>query len=543
MPQTVADIIALNLESAGIDTVFGLPGGENVAVIDALSKRNIRFVLVHNESSAVYMADVYGQVNQTFGVALTTLGPGILNAMAGLGHAFLDRAKVLVISATMDASLRPHHTHQYIDQTKVAKPVAKWVETLNADNVSTVMPKAFNRIHEQRPGPVYLQVSKQMAQQPVTTKTTADYAVPSVKRPSSSKTKAARALIAAAQRPVILAGLGLNSAAAGNAVFEALQHLAETLGAPVIASPKAKGCIADDHPLFAGTVGLMRNDPTYELLAEADCYIAVGFDVGELVRPWDEDGTLIWISEWKNVDPVLPTDVDVVGDLAMALESIAEVAGSQTNSEWGAARVTTFRATHLQPLVSKPIANRMWPQTVLRAIRDVTPRNTFMATDVGAHKGLTALTWPAFVPNAYFVSNGLSAMGFGVPAALAAAMARPNTPSIAVVGDGGMAMMVGELAMVAKADLCVIIVVMVDSALDLIRSAQRKSEFAVNGTEFVAPDFVKIAEAYGIAARDVRTYEECAAAVEAAVESGKPMLVAAHIDPRSYPSQPGGGVT
>ncbi len=542
MSQTVADIIAINLEAAGIDTVFGLPGGENVAVIDALARRNIRFVLVHNESSAVYMADVYGQVKHTFGVALTTLGPGILNAMAGLGHAFLDRSKVLLISASMDDSLRPHHTHQYVDQTKVAKPIAKWVETLTPANVCAALPKAITHIHDQRPGPVYLQVSKQMAVANVPAVNVAPYVSTLVKRPSSTKTRQARQLIANAKRPVIVVGLGINSVDHAPQVFAALQYLAEQLGAPVIASPKAKGCLPSDHPLFAGTLGLMRNDPTYELLAEADSYLAVGFDVGELVRPWDEDGTLLWISQWKNIDPVLPTDVDVVGDLAMALESIVEVEGYSSAEGWGAARVARFRRDHLQPPVTTPIAGRMWPQTVLQAIRDNTPRNAFMATDVGAHKGLTALTWPALEPNTYFVSNGLSAMGFGVPAALAAAMAQPEAPSIAVVGDGGMAMMVGELAMVVKADQCVIIVVMVDSALDLIRSAQRKSEFAVNGTEFVTPDFVKIAEAYGLAARDVQDYEECAAAVSEAVASGKPMLIAAHIDPRSYPSQPGGGV-
>ncbi len=530
---TVADVLAQALKAAEIDTVFGLPGGENVAIIDALQRNNIRFVLVHNESSAIYMADVYGQIQRKIGVALTTLGPGLLNAFAGLGHAYVDRSAVLLISAAVDDSLRPHHTHQYVDQLALTTPITKFSKTLTPANVAQTMVDALAAIPNGRPGPVHLQLSKQTAILPVTQPPVAPLAKPATRPHQPTQLTDAQALIAAAKKPILIVGLGIEP----QHPYTDLRTCAEALHAPVIMSPKAKGAIPADHPLCAGTVGLMRDDPVYELLAEADCYIAVGFDVGELVRPWDEDGSFIWIADWDNADPVLPTNATLVGDIGQALQALS-TATAATNADWGAARVARFQQAHLLPPTQPSATGRMWPQTVLAAIRDNTPRTTYMATDVGAHKGLTALTWPAYMPNRYFVSNGLSSMGFGIPAAIAASMATPATPSVVIMGDGGMAMIVGELALLSGTDYPVLVVVMVDSALDLIRSAQRKSGHDVCGTEFIAPDFVQIANAYGIAARDVTDYATCAAAVQAAIASQKPMLIAAHIDPSSYPSQP-----
>ncbi|MCW1967886.1 MAG: thiamine pyrophosphate-binding protein, partial [Anaerolineae bacterium] len=409
--STVAQILAQTLAEAGIETVFGLPGGENSELMDALRQAGLRFVLVRNESSAVFMADVQARLTGKPGVALTTLGPGAANAYVGIAHAWLDRAPVLVITAQTPRRLLDHHTHQVLDTQAVMRPVTKHTEELTQLQVAARVRHALAITMDGRPGVVHLGLSSETAGLTAHDESAATPQPSDVTRSQSPVQQQQLLLIedafSKAKRPVLVLGLGLEP----EQPYAELQRLAEALDAPVIVTPKAKGAVPDDHPLSAGVIGLTRSDPAYEILDEADLIIAVGFDVVELVKPWQQTAPLIWLAAWANVDPTIPAIAEFVGPVAPVLQQMATVsAASQAN--WGAQRVAAFRQKLAARALPSPQPGRLLPQTVLQIVRNATPRDIFVSTDVGSHKILSALTWPAYTPNRYMLSNGLSSVSY-----------------------------------------------------------------------------------------------------------------------------------
>lgn len=529
---TVADALADTLKLAGIERVFGLPGGENTEITDALRRAALEFVLVANESSAVFMADVTARLTGKPGVCLTTLGPGAANAVAGVAHAYLDRAPVLVITAQTPARLLPYHTHQVINLAALFAPITKQSVQLGPVDAQKTIRAALALTTAGRPGPVHVAISSEDAARPAEVfDPLPDESTPP--QPAMPDIGPAQNLLWQARRPAIVAGIGIE----WEQPYSALRHLAEAANAPVITTPKAKGILPADHPLAAGTIGLTRTDPAYQLLDEADCIVAVGFDVVELVKPWQQAAPLIWVSPWANENPKIAARFEFVGPVTPVLQQLAETPLA-VQSSWGAARVAALRQNLARQPLPHPAAGRLLPQTVLQVVREYLPRESAIATDVGSHKILTGLTWPAYRPGRYFVSNGLSSMGFGLPAAIAAALALPRQPVVCVTGDAGLAMAVGELGLLTRYQLPVVIVVMNDGALDLIRSAQVRAGKQPFGVEFANPDFAQIAAAYRLAGFRATTAEECRQAVKAALAAGKPALIEAMIDPVSYPTTP-----
>lgn len=535
---TVAETLVDTLAAAGIDTVFGLPGGEVVEILDALRRRNLRFVFVHNESSAVFMADAMARMTGKPGVALTTLGPGATNAVAGVAHAYLDRSPVLVITAQKPDALLPDYTHQVLDLHALYAPITKGSFKLTAQNVESVTQQALALAQAGRPGPVHLQISNEEAtlasaehrvasgeSGAVTKDVTTDFGVAQITQ--------ARDLLASAKKPIIVAGLGLEP----EQPYASLREFAEAANAPVIVLPKGKGALADDHPLAAGVIGLTRTDPAYELVDEADCIVAVGFDVVELVKKWDQSAPLIWVAPWANDDPVIPAQVEFVGPMAPVLQQLAD-SDFATAPEWGANRVAAFRAKLAQRTLPEPAPGRLLPQQVLATLRRQLPRDTLLAVDVGSHKIHSSLEWPTYAANRFLVSNGLSCMGFALPSAIGAGFALGGQPTVCLTGDAGLAMVMGELVVLAQWQLPVIVVVLNDSAIDLIRSHQVRAGKPVYGTEFPSPHFAQIAAAYGLASARVHSEQEYADALATALAGGRPMLIEVMLDPSSYPTTP-----
>ena len=334
-----------------------------------------------------------------------------------------------------------------------------------------------------------------------------------------------------ARRPVIVVGVGMEP----EAPYDALRELTEAANAPVIVTPKAKGALPDDHPLAAGTIGLTRTDPADEILDEADCVVAVGFDVVELVKEWDHAAPLLWIAPWENVDPVIPAVAEWVGPITPVLRQLSDAEFS-TDADWGAARVDAFRRKQAARTLPVPAAGHMLPQQVLSAMRSTATADTLLAVDVGSHKIFSSLEWPTLAPNRFLVSNGLSCMGFALPSAIAASLALDGAPTLCLIGDGGLAMCLGELGVLARLDLPVTVIVLVDGAIDLIRSAQVRSGRPIHGTEFPPPNFCAIAAAYAIHAERVADEASCADALTRALGSGRPALIEVMLDPVSYPT-------
>jgi acetolactate synthase-1/2/3 large subunit len=534
---TVAEALVDQLASAGVDTVFGLPGGEVVEILDALRRRNLRFVFVHNESSAVFMADAMARLTGKPGVALTTLGPGSTNAVAGVAHAYLDRSPVLVITAQKPDSLLPDYTHQVIDQLALFTPITKGAFKLTAQNAREVIGHSLALAQSDRPGPVLLQISNEEASLPLPNAGT--QSPPRTRSDSKISDEAmadriarARDLIASARKPVVVVGLGVEP----ERPYDSLRAFAEAVHAPVIVLPKAKGVLADDHPLSAGVIGLMRTDPAYEILEEADCLVAVGLDVVELVKPWAHPAPLIWIAPWANENPVVPAAVELVGPMAPTLQRLT-CTRSSVDSKWGESRVAAFHDKLASRTYPTPAAGRMSPQQVLSVLRSELPRDMLLAVDVGSHKIHSSLDWPTFTPNRFLLSNGLSCMGYGLPAAIGASFVL-NAPTVCLTGDAGMAMVMGELAVLVQWQLPVLVVVLNDSAFDLIRSHQVRVGKPVFGTEFPSPNFTQVAAAYGVNAARVQNDEEFANALRTGLSLGKPMLIEVMLDPTNYPTTP-----
>lgn len=533
--RTVAEVLIDTLAAAGVDTIFGMPGGEVVEILDTIRRKGLRFILTHNESSAVFMADAMARLTGKPGVAISTLGPGATNAVTGVAHAFLDRSPVLHITAQKPDNLLPDYTHQVIDLHALYAPITKGTFHVTAETVCATIPTAINLACSGRPGPVHLQISNEEAASMASCTTPKPQLITAALDTAADPAliQQARRLLAQAKRPLIVAGLGLEP----QAPYAALRELAEVAQTPLIVTPKVKGALADDHPLAAGAIGLTRTDPVYALLEEADCILAVGFDVVELVKPWATEAPLIWLAPWANVDPVLPAAVELVGVMAPVLQQLSDSTFA-TEATWGATRVAALR----QQLAARPLptaaSGRVLPQRVLQALRRLLERDTLLAVDVGSHKILSALEWPTYAPNRFFVSNGLSSMGFALPTAIGASLARHGAPTVCLTGDAGMAMVMGELGVLAQLGLPVIVVVLNDSAIDLIRSHQRRSGKPVYGTEFASPNFCRIAAAYGIESIRVTSEYTLDAAITGALHTRQPALIEVMLDPASYPTTP-----
>ena len=529
---TCAEVLACSLHDLGVRTVFGLPGGENVRILDALREQGVEFVLVRNESSAAYAASARWTLTGELQACLTTLGPGITHAAAGVGHLWLDRAGVVVISACTAEASGPMHTHQVLDQEHLMAPMVKAHIKVEPDNIHAVR-DVCSLATEGRPGPVYVQISNEVAGWPAAGGGTDPEPRPAKPEPDMDGVEKALALMARARRPVVVAGLGARDASLRISV----QAVAGSLQAPIVATPKAKGIVPDSHPLAAGVIGLTRTDPVYELLEQADLVIAVGFDVVELVLPWEFDGALVWVAEWPNVDPPLPADVELTGDVAGHLGGLAQAAEPATG--WIDTDFHSFRRDRTVPAPKAAAEGRVSPQAVMRSLRRYSDPDAIMTVDVGSHKIHFALDWPTHDVSGFLLSNGLSCMGFGLAGAIGAATLDPGRQVLCVIGDGGLSMCVGELGLLRELGVNVKVVVMQDEALDLIRVAQLRAGSPVQGTEYgVSVDHARLAAAFGITGRRVTDDTSLDDAVRTACAQTGPYLVEVMLDPVSYPTFP-----
>ena len=531
---TCAEVLARSLHDLGVRTVFGLPGGENVRILDALRDRGIEFVLVRNESSAAYAASARWTLTGELQACLTTLGPGITHATAGVGHLWLDRAGVVVISACTAEGSGPMHTHQVLDQEHLLAPMVKAHIRVAPDNVHSVR-DVCALAAEGRPGPVYVQMSNEVAGRAAGGGGGIDAEQPPRARrsPDAEGVAQALALMARAHRPVVVVGLGARDAS----LRVPVQAVADSLQAPIVATPKAKGIVPDSHPLAAGVIGLTRTDPVYELLEQADLVVAVGFDVVELVLPWEFDGVLVWVAEWPNNDPPLPAAVELVGDVAGCLDALAE--GVEPAQGWGDTHFHAFRKDRTVPAPKTTAEGRVSPQAVMRSLRRHADRDALMTVDVGSHKIHFSLDWPTHDVSGFLLSNGLSCMGFGLAGAIGAATLDPGRQVLCVIGDGGLAMCAGELGLLRELGANVKVVVMQDEALDLIRVAQLRVGSPVHGTEYgVSVNHARLAAAYGLPGQRVTDDTSLDDAVRTACAQTGPYLVEVMLDPVSYPTFP-----
>jgi acetolactate synthase-1/2/3 large subunit len=498
---TNADMVAKALADRGVPCLFGLPGGEVVPFIDACRKAGIRFVLTGHEASAAWIAQVYGQITGIPGACCATLGPGATNLATGIANAYLDRAPVVAATAQIAAESYATMTHQRIDLDALFASITK--ATLGYEQAGLALEVAA----EPRPGPVYISLAKPNAP------------VPSRREGNGAGTGAVNQALRASQRPLILIGLGATPVEA-----PAIRALIDRLQAPFLVTPKAKGIAAEDHPLFLGIAsGMCIDRDILDTIRAADLVLAIGFDPVECDKTWFATTNIVSLDSASMAEGSYQP-VESIGSIATLVSQL-----ETTPKPWPADLLEQRRAAIL-----RTPTGGLSPLRMIQELRAVFPRDGIVATDVGSHKLAMGQFWRSYEPGTFFMSNGLSGMGFGIPAAIAAQLAHPEKHVMAVVGDGGMLMMMHDLVLIRELGLPIVIVVFVDRSLSLIRVSESRKGIEPYGVDFCPPDFAGAAQAFGMASHRAIGIEDARDAVEQALSARKPSLIEVPIDHCEY---------
>jgi acetolactate synthase-1/2/3 large subunit len=522
---TVARAIGDRLRAAGVKHVFGHPGGEVVDLIEGFRQAGLEFVLAKHETAAAFMAEATATATGTPGVCLATLGPGATNLVTGVAHAYLDRASVIAFSGQLPAERYEIATHQRLDLKHLFAPITKWQATVSAADAAGVVERALRIAERVRRGPVYLEVPSDVPKQETVDVALPRFATELVPAIDDDAIRTAAMRLRGSDRPLLLVGMDANT----EAVAGPLQRLAEAWQVPVIVSPKAKGVFREDHPLFVGTIEGLGTAYLYDFIETCDLVLMVGFDPVEFDRDWSARARIVHIGVVPNDDRYYGSEVEVIGPIDAALERLC--AASEATPKVAPEEIGAFRDAFLSRIGGS--AQGLTAQLLLRELRAALPEDALMTCDVGSNKAVSTQCWPAYRPRTFFVSNGLSSMGYGLPAALALKLADRARPVACVLGDGGFAMAMAELETGTRLGLEVTVIVLADDALSQIRAAQERKGYSVTGTTFGPVDYAKLGAAFGIEARVVSTVDECRDAFRERPR-GRPMLVAARIDPVGY---------
>ncbi|MFY0680706.1 MAG: thiamine pyrophosphate-binding protein [Thalassovita sp.] len=530
-PLRAADVLAQRLYQAGCRWAFGMPGGEVLTLIDALEKAGITFVLAKHENAAGFMAEGTYHRTGAPGILVATVGPGALNGINTVENARQDRVPLIVLTGAVDAHAAHSYTHQVLDQPQVFRPITKASMTLSAEAAAIIADKAVNFATEGRPGPVHIDVPISVADAPAQAlgvlRTTS---LPVMPAPSPAF-EAAKAAIATAKRPIVIAGVDAVEADIG----DLLRHAAETLDAPVVTTYKAKGLISEDHALSLGGAGLSPKADAIllPLVAQADVIIAVGYDPIEMrtgwQNPWDPARQcVIDITAAPNDHYMHHATHNIVGDCGASLSALLPETPLQS---W-----TGGEAMQVKTALKEAFAVRHdWgPDTVISTCQDVLPADTLITADSGAHRILLSQMWQCKFPRALTQSSGLCTMGCAVPLAMGAQIVEPDRTVVSFSGDAGMLMVAGELATAKELGLKTIFVVFVDASLALIELKQRQRQMTNRGVDFGHVDFAAVANSFGGIGHSVSSQVELQAALHSALQSDTFTLIAAEIDRKTY---------
>jgi acetolactate synthase I/II/III large subunit len=475
-------------------------------------------------------------------VCLSTLGPGSTAVLNGVAAAPLDRVPLLAISGQIESSREQFFTHQVVDHGRMFAPVTKLTLRLDPASADIVIRKALRTATAERPGAVHLTVTADAWQVPGAPAGGAQPVASPVVPPLAPAAGTVDvygdgdplAGLRAARRPVLLAGHAAVRCGAG----PALAALAELAGIPVVVSPMAKGILPEDHPYFAGVLDMAGHRVMWDLLAGADLIVTAGFDPVELISPWSVTTPVLHLDTTPNTDQVYASDCELVGHVGALLGWIT--AAWSGAPRWAQAEVAAHRARLRAAWQDGRVPGRLNPSDVVAIARAAAPADAIVTTDVGSHKLMAGQVWPASRPRSVLMSNGLSAMGFGVPAAIAARLSCPDRPVIALVGDGGFAMTATELRIAAELGLPVVVVVFADGSLNRIELRQQLMGYPPTATRLGGTDLPALAEAMGCDGARADTpaaLEQALADLGSRSAGSRPLVVEARIDPSEYQAQ------
>jgi acetolactate synthase-1/2/3 large subunit len=529
--MTGADLIARRLAQAGIRHAFGIPGGEVLALVEAFAAAGIDPVLVKHENAAGFMAEGVWHATGAPGLFYATLGPGVANAVNVVANAQQDRVPLLFVTGCVDAAEAESYTHQVFDHQALLRPIVKASFRATAETAEAVVDKALAVALSGRPGPVHIDVPIGVAEGPAASRALSAPAMPLPGRPSEGPgLEAARQALAAARRPLILAGLDVVNQGAA----QALTAFARAQGIPVITTYKAKGTLPESDPLSLGGAGLSPKADRLllPLLRQADVVLLVGYDPIEMRINWREP----FAPETVVIDLVAEAMQHgmhrshhlIVADIAAGL---AALSGTRGPDRWPGGEPAATRAALREAFAS---GGTWGPDAAFETVRAVASPDSVITIDSGAHRILLSQIWQTDHPRAVVQSTGLCTMGCAVPLALGYKLARPAAPVIAFVGDAGLEMGLGELATAREHGLPVVIVVLVDQSLALIEMKQRSSQRPNAAVDFTATDFPAVARAMGGEGRWIDDAEGLRRELASALQRDVFTVLACRIGRRAY---------
>lgn len=497
-PRTVAKLLVRCLENEGVRYIFGIPGEENIHFIDALNSSSIRFILVHHEQSASFMAEMYGRVTGKAGVCSATLGPGAINLLLGTADAYTDSVPLVAISAQVGLNRQYKETHQFVDLVSMFKPVTKWAAEIKLPSaVPEMVRKMFKVAQTERPGSCYLGIPQDLEK--IQVSPSLEPLLPSQvynSAPSPSQVFRAAKVLDAAKSPVVLAGHG----AARDDAQDALVRFSERLKVPVATTFMGKGVFPDKHPNALGTVGFMHRDYVNFGFDLADALICVGYDLQEFdpvrINPTG-DKKIIHISRYPaEVDAHYPVAVGIQSDISMALEELAKAVRSKEESKTENCKIVDLLRGEFEE-GARDDSFPVKPQRIVSDTRLALGESDIVLVDTGAVKMWMARLYPTYKPNTCLISNGLSTMAFALPGAIAVKLAFPERKVLAAVGDGGFLMLGSELATAVREHVPIVVLIWEDKSYGLIKWKMDLELGRHSSVDFHTPDFVKYAESFG----------------------------------------------
>jgi acetolactate synthase I/II/III large subunit len=526
--RKASDLFVECLEAEGVRHVFGIPGEETLDLNESLSRSSIEFIPVRHEQGGAYMADVYGRLTGRAGVCLGTLGPGALNLVTAVADAYLDRAPLVALTGQGDLERMHKESHQYIDLLRVMRPITKWnARIADAAIIPEVVRKAFKVAEGEKPGATHIELPEDVMADEID-------AEPLPRRQQARPEPAARELLKAADlvrgaiNPVALAGNGVIRTGAA----PALREFVRATGIPVAETFMGKGVLPPDHSRALGVVGLQSGDYTMAGFDEADVVLAIGYDLVEhSPEHWNpgRDKKIICIDSLPaETDAYFTPAVELVGDIYNILTRLGEEC-RHVPHQGGSTKLRDLVLGRFEQAKDDD-AFPVQPPRALYEIRRALGREDILISDVGLHKLWIARMFGAYEPNTVLIANGLAGMGFALPAAVAAKLVHPERNVVTVNGDGGFLMNCQELETAVRLGTPIVNVIWENSQYGSIVWKQDKKFGTHFGTDFTNPNFVKLAEGFGMPAWRCSSADDFGERLRHALSLDLPSLIVLPID-------------
>src|SRR5262245_50772307 len=524
-PMNNADLIVASLKAAGIRHGFGIPSGNVLPLMEAMRKGGVAFVLTAHEGSAGFAADVSGRLMGAPGLAIATLGPGATNLATGVGSAWLDRSPMIAITCNLNTDQLGRRIQMWIDHHTLLKPITKATLRLERGRIAEIMSAAIALAMSEPMGPVHLDLPEDVALAPATEVVPSPAGRIVIGPAPEAEVSRAAELIAAAKRPVAI--IGASAMRMGDPSL--LRKVVERHGLPFATTTMAKGLIDEEHPLSLGCIERSCRQIQRKFLRSADLIVGLGYDTIEVeYEAWIDDVPLLSVDiEPPDVAPLVNLVHHVGGDLDASLARLAAL--PPATNRWAAQALADHRGAFQQAL--RPHTNSFSAHAAIDAVR----RAGVLSFDVGAHTHQIASQWTAHAPKTFLITNGWSSMGFGLPGAIAAKLARPDLPVVCLIGDGCFQMTCGEVATAKRLGLTLPIVVLDDRWLALIKVKQIRRQFPLYGTELQEEEYREPpAHYFGVPALGVRSPDALEAAVKTALAAKGPTVIEAVVDSEHY---------